>query len=617
MNDPEAPILLFPTHYLGNFILGMPWVVSVLRKHPRALVVLDAQFEALARLVLDDNANLLLYPRKQISRGQKLFSRLSWYWRFLRALRQHRSQTLLDLEGERFSGVLARLSGCSRRVGPAAKRAKIFYTDIIDNDYRQHRFKVFGDILEGFTDGSFPSSAFDFAIDNGSYEVVSELLQNHDHKRPLVAIHPGASVSYKLWPRPHFAALARELTRRGCRIVWVGAGNSDSAIISDIISQLAVIETINLCNQLSYVLLTALYTRCKIFIGSDSGPMHLAASTGLPVFALFGPSNETVWAPLGDNAHLVRSSQPCGKTCKVYHCQYEYRCMQTLKPADVIAEVEDNVPGLTDSAFAAEKDSRQPVPNLYRTLPVSAYVITLNEAANIGACLDRLVEFDEVILVDSGSGDGTVEIASQYSNVKSSFNAWQGFSNQKTHALSLCSNEWVINVDADEILTDELIDEIRRVVTENKVDALECSRVLRRWGIEPRSFEKSDRLVRLFRKSTGSYPVRRVHEYISINGEVGKTEAAIEHHENLTYSQRIEKANCYSQARAEDKLENGARSSVMILIFVFPVSFIQSYLLKGNFLDGVDGLLSSMNTAYYKFMKYAKLWELKKGRTLR
>ena len=254
---------------------------------------------------------------------------------------------------------------------------------------------------------------------------------------------------------------------------------------------------------------------------------------------------------------------------------------------------------------------------MFQKIPVSAYIITLNEARNIGACLDRLVEFDEVILVDSGSTDGTVEMAQQYENVKTSFNEWPGFSEQKAHALSLCANEWVLNIDADEILTDEYLEELIRVVDENKVDALESNRTLYRWGSQPKHFGGDDRLIRLFRKSAGHYEPRRVHESITIEGEIEKTDATINHHENLTYTKRIDKSNKYSQAKAEDKFEKGNGVSIFTLIFIFPLTFIQIYFFKGHFRDGVDGLLTSMNAAFYNFMKYAKLWELKKGRTER
>jgi glycosyltransferase involved in cell wall biosynthesis len=250
---------------------------------------------------------------------------------------------------------------------------------------------------------------------------------------------------------------------------------------------------------------------------------------------------------------------------------------------------------------------------MFQKIPVSAYIITLNEANNIGACLDRLVEFDEVILVDSGSTDGTVELASQYENVKASFHQWSGFSEQKAHALSLCRNDWVLNIDADEILTDKYLEEVIRVVGENKVDALESNRTLYRWGKIPKRFGGDDRLIRLFRKSAGHYEPRRVHEGISIEGKVEKTNATINHLENLTYSQRIDKSNKYSQAKAEDKFEKGNGVSVLTLVFVFPLTFIQYYFFKGYFLGGVDGLLTSFNAAFYNFMKYAKLWEFKKG----
>ena len=247
-------------------------------------------------------------------------------------------------------------------------------------------------------------------------------------------------------------------------------------------------------------------------------------------------------------------------------------------------------------------------------IPVSIYMIVLNEEANIAAALERMTEFDEVIIVDSGSRDRTVEIADGYPNVKTSFHHWEGFAAQKAHAMSLCRNEWVLNIDADEILTDAFIEEVRRVVAANEVDALESTRTLYRWGKRPRHPGGTDRLIRLFRKSAGHYPERRVHESISIDGKVARTEATILHNENLTYTERVAKSNRYSEARARDKFDKGDRVSLPTLLFIFPLTFHQHYFLKGHFLDGVDGLLTSMNAAWYAFMKYAKLWEMRRRR---
>lgn len=247
-------------------------------------------------------------------------------------------------------------------------------------------------------------------------------------------------------------------------------------------------------------------------------------------------------------------------------------------------------------------------------IPVSVYMITLNEEANIGAALERMTDFDEVIVVDSGSRDRTVEIAEGYPNARASFHAWEGFAAQKAHAMSLCRNEWVLNIDADEMLTDAFIEEVRKTVAADEVDALESTRTLYRWGKRPRHPGGTDRLVRLFRKSAGHYPARRVHESISIDGKIARTDAAILHHENLTYTERVAKANRYSAARAEDKFDAGDTVSPVTLLFIFPLTFSQHYFLKGHILDGVDGLLTSMNAAFYAFMKYAKLWELHRRR---
>lgn len=620
MKDLQAPVLLFPTHYLGNLVLGLPWVLQVLRKYPDALLVLDGQFQDLANLVLPSDTRVLLYPRQYIGKGQPLRTRFTHYRRFLKGLRNSGSDTILDLEGERFTGVLARLSGCSRRVGPYEKRAERFYTDILDLDYENHRFNAFRDIVADYVEVDSASNHLPYQLGEKLEESLLSKLSLSNGEKPLVAIHPGASVPYKLWSQDYFVELVKLLHASGMRVAWVGAGNSDCEIITAIRRKLEV-ETINLCNKLSVVELVAFYKHCKFFVGGDSGPMHLAASTGIPVFALFGPSNEAIWAPLGDNSTLLRGTESCGSKCNAWDCEYSYRCLQSLHPAAIMDAIDR---ADIDGIEQAESDDDEPAMNIaqqnvamYEKIPVSAYIITLNEAENIGACLDRLVEFDEVILVDSGSTDGTVEIAQHYENVKASFNEWSGFSAQKTHALSLCSNEWVLNVDADEIITDGYLDAIKQTIVEDKVDALESNRTLFRWGVQPRRFIRKERLIRFFRKSAGHYEPKRVHECISISGNIGTTEATIDHFENLTYTQRVDKANKYSEAKAQDKFEKRGSVSVVTLVLIFPVTFIQVYFFKGFFLDGIDGLLSSMNTAFYTFMKYAKLWELNRGRKKR
>lgn len=244
------------------------------------------------------------------------------------------------------------------------------------------------------------------------------------------------------------------------------------------------------------------------------------------------------------------------------------------------------------------------------SIPVSVYIITRNEEDNIARVLDNLKDFAEVIVVDSGSTDRTLEIARTYPNTKVSFNEWPGFGKQKAHALSLCSKPWVLNLDADETLSDELIAEVKGFIQQEEKIALQCRRILYRWGRRPRSFGGYEKLIRLFKVGHGHYDTRQVHESIIIEGPIQDSQAAILHHENLSYSQRIEKTVFYAKLKAKDKFERGDRISFIVVLLIFPLAFIRCYLFKGHFLDGLQGVLTSVNVAFYNYMKYANLWDM-------
>jgi glycosyltransferase involved in cell wall biosynthesis len=245
-------------------------------------------------------------------------------------------------------------------------------------------------------------------------------------------------------------------------------------------------------------------------------------------------------------------------------------------------------------------------------LRVSVYIITLNEAANLRRLLPQLSAFSEVVIVDCGSADGTLEVARSFENVRLSYRAWTGFSDQKNHALSLCREEWVLNLDADEELTSGFLAEMHTVLKSDRYDALRTRRKLLRWGKASRSFIKDDVLIRLFRKRCGHYAFARVHEQLQIDGRVCDSSVHFLHHEDLTFTQRMRKSNQYSELKALDKFAKGKRVTVLHVVLIFPLRLLQTYVFKGCFLDGVDGVLTSMNVAWYHFMQYAKLWELAK-----
>ena len=338
----QPSLLLFPTHYLGNLVLGLPWVLRVLEREAAAVAVFDEAFRPLLGLLPQIEGRALYYPRKQLGREHPFRRRLSRYIDFLGELRKHRGHCLIDLEGERFSGVLARLSGCRRRIGPEAKRAQWFYSEVLALDYLAHRFNAFGEILGACGScggGAAPASKLDFRVTPELAGRITRRLGEHSIGRPLAVIHPGASVSYKLWPRAHFARLVTGLFDAGLQPVWIGAGQFDAEVIAGIEGELAQSPAISFCNELGLAELIALFRQSRLFIGCDSGPMHLAAATGLPVFALFGPSREAIWAPLGQNSTVLRGIKPCASDCDAWRCRNDYHCLRSLAPDRVLGRI--------------------------------------------------------------------------------------------------------------------------------------------------------------------------------------------------------------------------------------------------------------------------------------
>ena len=249
---------------------------------------------------------------------------------FLQRLRSAKNRCVVDLEGERFTGVLSRLSGCHRRIGPTGKRAERFYTETRDLDYHAHRFNAFREIASDFVSTTAPSSVFRYRVPQAQAQKVRNLLLDNDVEGPFIVIHPGASVDYKLWPAAHFARLVEKFQQSGRKVVWIGAGSLDAEMIGRVMDGVPASGVVDLCNKLSVAELVSLFGHASLFIGSDSGPMHLAASTGMQVIALFGPSLESIWAPLGDHTRVLRGPMPCAQECDASYCVNNYHCLTSL-----------------------------------------------------------------------------------------------------------------------------------------------------------------------------------------------------------------------------------------------------------------------------------------------
>jgi glycosyltransferase involved in cell wall biosynthesis len=239
---------------------------------------------------------------------------------------------------------------------------------------------------------------------------------------------------------------------------------------------------------------------------------------------------------------------------------------------------------------------------------LSAIVITKNEAANIGACLDSVAFCDERIVVDCGSTDATVAIARD-KGARVEFHDWAGFGPQKNYALSLATGTWVLSLDADESVTDELAASIQSAIAGGGADAFDvlrlssfCGRQMRHSGWYP------DYVLRLFRRGAARFDDVIVHERVIYDGPVRRLSGALIHHPVRKLEDSLSRLDRYSTAKAQMLVASGRRVTFMTGIGHGLFSFFRAYILKAGFLDGAEGFLLAVVNAENSYYPYMKAW---------
>jgi len=239
---------------------------------------------------------------------------------------------------------------------------------------------------------------------------------------------------------------------------------------------------------------------------------------------------------------------------------------------------------------------------------LSAIVITRNEAANIGDCLDSIAFCDERIVVDSGSTDGTAEIA-KAKGARVETHPFTGFGPQKNFALSLATGDWVLSIDADERVTPELAAAIRVALAADSADGFElprrssfCGRQMRHSGWYP------DYVLRLFRRGKAHFDDALVHERVICDGVVKRLDAALIHHPVLRLEDALARMDRYSTASAAALTASGRKVSFLAGIGHGLYSFLKTYVLRAGFLDGAEGFLLAVANAEGSYYRYMKAW---------
>lgn len=250
-------------------------------------------------------------------------------------------------------------------------------------------------------------------------------------------------------------------------------------------------------------------------------------------------------------------------------------------------------------------------------MALSVVIITKNEEANIGRTLESVRWADERIVVDSGSTDRTIAVArKQAATVYEE--EWKGYAAQKNSAIAKASSEWVLSLDADEQVSPELAENIRHITRSGGASNASgyfiarrnffLGRWIRHGGFYP------DRKLRLFRRGSGEFVERAVHETMRVNGTTETISGDLIHNAYPTLTGYIETMNRYSSLAAEVLIREHRVTSSLLWFFVNvrlrPIlSFVWNYFLRGGFLDGREGFLLHWYHNVYVSWKYAKAWE--------
>ncbi len=340
---PVKTILVIRFRFMGDMVVMTPLFSNLRRHFPEARIVafVDDVYADVLRYHPDVD-EVMTFPRRETRTKNLRVRRKAWV-EMIKKLRESHFDLVIDLAKGRTSSFFTRVTNAPVRIGYIPKEGAQWNTRFYTYPMRDgemdgmhcvdHYLQPLVDVLE------LPVLTRDLVLPPRDEEKqrVSELMQQNGlQPQKFILLHPGARAPRKRWPVEHWAKLADELTARyGFPLVVIGAeGERD---ISERVLELASPSIVNFVGQLSVGELAALAAQARLFIGNDSGPMHVVSTTGTDIVCLFGPTDDRVWQPSSPNHRVLRRPCPCTLAGPETPCDIEgARCLRGIPPEEVL-----------------------------------------------------------------------------------------------------------------------------------------------------------------------------------------------------------------------------------------------------------------------------------------
>lgn len=249
-------------------------------------------------------------------------------------------------------------------------------------------------------------------------------------------------------------------------------------------------------------------------------------------------------------------------------------------------------------------------------MTISAVIIAKNEAKMFPRCLESLAWCQEIVVIDDASSDETAAIATRLGAKVYSHPLENDFAKQRNYGLTKATGEWILFVDADEVVSSKLAQEIQKTIQTTRAQGFLIKRVDSLWGKTLQHGETGNiYLLRLARKDAGKWQ-GRVHETWLVAGKVEKLQHVLLHFPHPTISEFLAEINFYTSLRAEELHKKGVRATCLSILFYPKAKFVLNYFFRQGFRDGLPGLIFALLMSFHSFLVRGKLWQVQQRKTV-